>query len=35
MHAAPEFANIVALLGFFLVVVGIAHVTARAGGYKE
>lgn len=31
----PEFANIVALLGFFLAVFIISNVAARARGYRD
>lgn len=35
MNAAPEFANIVAVIGIFLAVFAIANIAARARGYRD
>jgi hypothetical protein len=35
MNAAPEFAYIVALVGFFLAVFAVSNLVARARGYRD
>ena len=35
MQSAPEFANIVILVGIFVAVFLVANVAARARGYRE